>query len=103
MEKNRDQNKVGDYRWLPEFLKAFVEMSSWIAIPVIGALFLGQWLDNKYQTGNTYFFSLTAAAFIFSCLGLGKTAMKYLRRAENSKKELSKEKDLKQNGDRSGD
>ena len=60
-------------------LMAFVEMSGWIAFPVIAALFIGRALDNKYDTGYLYFLSLTALAFIISCVGIGLVGARYLK------------------------
>ena len=73
-------------------------IENWVAIPVIGALFLGQWLDNKYQTGQVYFLTLTGVAFILSIIGMGKVAIKYLKKAEKADNKLNKENDTKQDG-----
>ena len=78
MSAKSDQDK----KWLGEFIAAAVEMSGWIALPVIAALFIGQWLDEKQGTGNLYFLSLTGVAFIISCVGLGLVGKKYLVRVE---------------------
>ncbi len=80
-----------DKKWLAEFIKASVEMSGWIAVPVVAALFAGQWLDEKQQTGNLYFLSLTGLAFIISCIGLALTGKRYLAQVENKNLEDKKE------------
>lgn len=59
-------------------LNAFAQMSGAIAIPVLIALFVGRFLDQKYQTGHLYFFILTLVAFIISCVSIGVLGVKYL-------------------------
>jgi hypothetical protein len=60
-------------------LTAFAEMTGWIAFPIIAALYLGRWLDQRQDTGSLYFLSLTALAFIISCVGIGLVGAKYLK------------------------
>jgi len=55
--------------WLPLGLKMFVESSGWITLPVIGALFLGRWLDNKFDSQPIFFLGITFFAFIVSSFG----------------------------------
>jgi hypothetical protein len=73
----------------------FAESTGWIAIPVVGALYLGRYLDEKQNTGNLYFFSLTALAFIISCVGLSLIGMKYLKMLDQDK-EKKKDNESKQ-------
>ncbi|MBT7552922.1 AtpZ/AtpI family protein [bacterium] len=68
---NNEYNKLA--------LTAFAEMTGWIAFPVIAALYLGRWLDQKQDTGSLYFLSLTALAFIISCVGIGLVGAKHLK------------------------
>lgn len=60
-------------------LSTFAEMTVWIAGPIVGALYLGRYLDQKYETANLYFLSLTGLAFIISCVGISLVGMKYLK------------------------
>jgi hypothetical protein len=81
--------------WLNVGLRMFAESTGWIAIPVVGALYLGRYLDEKQSTGNLYFFSLTALAFIISCVGLSLIGMKYLKMLDQDK-EKKKDNESKQ-------
>ncbi|MCB9802432.1 AtpZ/AtpI family protein [Candidatus Nomurabacteria bacterium] len=83
-------NKQEDKELMRLGLTAFAEMSGWIAFPIIGALFLGRFLDQKYETGYLYFLSLTALAFIISMIGIGLVGMKYLKQI-NKEDKLQKE------------
>lgn len=71
-EKNNfDYNKTN--------LQIFGIISSWIIGPIVGALFLGRWLDEKNQT--EYFFTLTsvAIAFIITCVGIVREALRSIK------------------------
>ena len=84
--------------WLQIGLKMFVESTGWIAMPVVGALFLGRWLDNKYNSQPIFFLGLTILAFIISSVGIGITGVKYIKLLEKEEKEAkdSKKEDNKQ-------
>jgi len=57
-------------------MKAFSIGMSWIAGPIILALIIGNWLDEKQ--GKEYFFTLTfvGIAFIITCVGIVREALK---------------------------
>ena len=79
--KNDNKKKVNN-EWLRQGMLMFAESTGWVAFPVIGALFLGRWLDEKQGTEPLYFLSITAAAFIISSVGIGITGVKYMKRIE---------------------
>lgn len=81
--------------WLQIGLKMFAESTGWIAFPVIAALYLGRYLDQKHNSGNLYFFSLTAVAFVVSCFGLARIGMKYMSMLDQNQ-EQEKENESKQ-------
>ncbi|MBP9802178.1 AtpZ/AtpI family protein [Patescibacteria group bacterium] len=74
-------------------LTAFAQMSGLIAMPVLIALFVGRFLDQKYNTGYLYFFSLTALAFVISCVGIGVIGMKYLKQVNKEDNKLVNNKE----------
>ena len=84
----------------------FAESTGWIAFPVIGALFLGRWLDEKQGTEPLYFLSITILAFIISSIGIGMTGVKYMKRIEKAEKSQPtptkklKEKDENESGNK---
>src|SRR3989339_733484 len=83
MDKAEKDNKnQADKEWLRKALTIFAETTGWIAFPVVGALFLGRWLDEKQGTEPLYFLSITALAFIISSIGIGMTGVKYMKRIE---------------------
>lgn len=74
MNKN---NKQGEKAWWQEGMVVFAQVSGWIAGPIIAALFIGAWLDNKFQTGTFYFYVCIAVAFVVSNVGLVLGVIKY--------------------------
>lgn len=74
-------------RWWQPGIAVFGEVTGWIVVPVIVALYLGRYLDEKQGTGNLYFFGLTILAFIISCIGIALMGKRYIKMVEESKKE----------------
>lgn len=74
-------------------LTAFAQMSGAIAMPVLIALFVGRFLDQKYQSGHLYFFTLTLVAFIISCISIGVLGLKYLKEINKQDNKQNKETD----------
>lgn len=72
--KNKSQEKEPSYNKTNR--EIFAVVSSWIVGPIIFALFLGSWLDKKYN--HEFFFTLTLVgiAFIITCVGIVKEALK---------------------------
>lgn len=105
----KDKSKKDKNEWLRQGMMMFAESTGWIAFPVVGALFLGRWLDDKQGTEPLYFLSITAVAFVISSIGIGITGVKYMKRIESSdakaladkKNEVLKKKDENESRDRS--
>jgi len=74
----------------------FAQTTGWIAIPIIGALYLGRWLDAKQGTEPLYFLSITAGAFIISCIGIGTTGIRYIRQIEEEDKKNKEKNESRQ-------
>ena len=66
-----------------EPLLVFGRISGWIVAPIIGALFLGRWLDGKFGTKPWLFLATTAIAFIITVIGIMKEVNKYLETIKN--------------------
>lgn len=72
--------------WQPAFV-IFTQVSGWIAGPIILALFLGKWLDNKYQTEPWLFLICIGLAFLTSSLGIVRITLDYLKKIETEVKQ----------------
>ncbi len=79
MHKENEKNY-----WLQVGLKMFAESSGWIAVPIVGALFLGRWLDNKYDSQPLFFLCLVVLAFIISSVGIARVGIKYMKMIEKN-------------------
>lgn len=71
MKNTKKQNK--DTWWQPAVFM-FFRVSIWIAAPVLIGLFLGKWLDKRYDSEPWLFLLCIGIAFIFSMVGLVKNA-----------------------------
>lgn len=60
----------------------FVKVSSYIAVPIILASFLGKFLDEKYNTGNLLFYILIAFAFLTTIYMIWKEMKIYKKKIE---------------------
>ena len=85
-----DNDKKVKELWYMPAIRMFANVSGWIAGPIIIALFVGKWLDRKYDSSPWFFIGLTVIAFIISIAGIMKILMKYLNDIEKEAKEKRK-------------
>jgi membrane protease YdiL (CAAX protease family) len=71
--------KIKEIWWKPA-ITVFANVSVWIVVPILVALFLGKYLDSKYDSGHRFFFILIAVAFLVTIFGLVKILCKYLKK-----------------------
>ncbi|MCX6790580.1 MAG: AtpZ/AtpI family protein [Candidatus Gribaldobacteria bacterium] len=67
-------------------LQLFFQLSGWLIGPIVIALLVGQWLDQKYQTKPWIFFSCLMVAFICTCVGIVKESRQFIKDLENQGK-----------------
>jgi len=73
-----EEDKKNNIAWWQPALIMFVKLSGWIGFPIIIALFLGKWLDKKYDSEPWLLLSCIGVAFVISMVGLVKeTASEY--------------------------
>jgi len=95
MAEDKEQEKRTKIRseqtvwWLPA-ITMFIKLSVWIAAPVIIALYLGNWLDKRFQTEPWLFLLSIAIAFTVSTFGLIKSTIKEYKSIEGQNKDLKK-------------
>ncbi len=68
----------------------FARLSGWIGIPIIIALFVGKWLDKKYDTEPWLFLLSVGFAFIFSSYGIVRDSLREMKRIEKEEKDKKK-------------
>jgi len=98
-KKNKESSKEYQNYWMKLGLKIFVESAGWIALPVVGALYLGRWLDTKYETEPLFFLGITIFAFVISSIGIGMTGVKYMKMIERDEEKKKKESGSDQKGE----
>ena len=87
-----DKNNQKEAWWKPA-VTISVNISSWIAFPIIIALILGKYLDKKYNSSPWFFIGLSIIAFMVSMIAIWKILMEYLKKEEQSQK--NKQNDIK--------
>jgi F0F1-type ATP synthase assembly protein I len=87
MKKNKQENPW----WQPGML-LFGRLSGWIAGPIITALFIGKWLDRKYDSEPWIFLASVGIAFIISSVGIVREAKVVMNKIieDEKKKNLDK-------------
>jgi len=60
-------------------LRVMARLSGWIAFPIIIGTFLGQWLDQKFNTKPWLLLATIGVAFLISMYGLVINAMKEIK------------------------
>lgn len=79
--------KSGQVAWWQPAIAMFLKLSVWIAVPVIIALYLGKWLDNRYETDPWLFLTCIGLAFIVSMVGLIRSTLTEYKKIERDSKE----------------
>lgn len=77
----RDDNQ-GDKSFWQQGLSFFVQLSGWLVGPLVAALFLGKWLDKRYDTEPWLFLLSIGVAFLITSLGIIKEAMGFIKQIE---------------------
>ncbi len=89
----KDKNDL----WWGPGMAVFAEVTGWIVGPIIIALYVGRFFDNKYATEPWFFLGFTAVAFFISTYGIIKIATRFIKAAEQEIKKPIDKKDDKKN------
>ncbi len=87
MEGENNQNKS---YWWGNGLRLFFKLSAWIAGPILLAVLIGRWLDEKYKTEPWLFLLSIGIAFAVSIYGMIKDALAELKRIDIEEKKKVK-------------
>jgi len=79
---DQDQKKNIKIAWWQPALMVFLKLSVWIATPIIVALYLGEWLDKKYNSEPWIFLICIGIAFTISMIGLVSNTIKELKKID---------------------
>lgn len=81
----------GGVEWMPA-VQIFTQVSVWIVVPILLALFVGKSLDAHYGTKPIIFLVLAGIGFLFSCFGIVRVINKYMKEMKDLA-DKNKEKD----------
>lgn len=79
--------------WWQPALVIFTQVTGWIAGPIIIALFLGRWLDSRYQTEPWLFLGTMGLAFVISSFGIVKITLSYIKKIEREARDKKDDAD----------
>lgn len=68
-----------------------VNMTAWIVGPVLAGIFIGKFLDQKFNTEPWLFLASVGVCFLVSMFGLIKNALREFKRIERESKNNEKE------------
>jgi len=77
-------NKNIEKPWWRDGVILFTKVSAYIAVPIIVASLIGNFLDKKYNTGSLVFFILIAIAFVSTIFLIWKEVKIYKKITENT-------------------
>lgn len=80
--------------WWQPGLTVFAEVTGWIVVPIVVALFLGKYLDERHNSAPWYYLGLTGVAFVISTIGIVIVASKYISQIDRENKERGAAKKL---------
>ena len=76
--------------WWAMGLAAFGELTGWTVTPILAGLWIGRWLDGRYQVAPWGFLGCTGVALTVSCIGIVLVGSKYVARID---REATRDKD----------
>ena len=74
----------GNIPWWQPSVILFARMSGWIAGPIIIAVIIGKFLDNKFNTHPWMFLGSVGTAFVISIFGISRDAIKAMKIIEEA-------------------
>ena len=79
MEENKQNMNSGKGPWWKEGVQIFTQVSVWIVVPILLALFIGKALDAHFGTKPIIFLIASGVGFLFSCFGIVRVISKYMQ------------------------
>jgi F0F1-type ATP synthase assembly protein I len=65
--------------WWKDGVAIFTQVSVWIVVPILLALFVGKSLDAHFGTKPIIFLVLAGVGFLFSCFGIVRVIKNYIK------------------------
>ncbi len=81
-----NEDKKSNIPWWQPGMQLFARLSGWIGGPIIVAVFLGKYLDNRYRTEPWLFLATVGMAFVISMVMLIKIGFEEFKKIEEQSK-----------------
>lgn len=91
--------KEGEAAWWQPSLILFSRLSGWIGGPIIIALFVGKWLDERYDKEPWLFLFSIGIAFTASSIGIVREAQRAMEEIAREGEEKAKSQGENKNPD----
>lgn len=78
----REKSKVA---WWQPGMELFLRLSGWIGGPVVVAVFVGKYLDKKYDSAPWLFLGCVGISFVISMIALIYIGFKEIKKINNKK------------------
>lgn len=86
----KDNDKKNQPWWQPH-LVLFFELSGWIVVPVLMGVYIGRWLDERYNTEPWLFLVFVGVSFVISMIAIVSKTIKLMDQiTKESKKDESR-------------
>ena len=90
MSESEKNNQVQKSAFWQPAIEIFAKLTGLIAGPIIIALFVGRWLDQRYNSEPWLFLITMGIAFIISSVGIVKITLDYIKKIEKEVEEKKK-------------
>lgn len=78
--------------WWQPGIGLFVKLSSWIAGPIIVAVFVGKYLDKRYGTEPWLFLATVGVSFVVSMISMIKIGFEEFKKIESESSKAKSDK-----------
>lgn len=75
-----------DAPWWQPGMQLFLRLSGWIGGPIVVAVFLGKYLDKRYDSEPWLFLATVGISFVISMVALIKIGLEEFRKIEKENK-----------------
>jgi len=89
-KNNLDGNGAVEAWWQPALI-LFARLSAWIVMPILIGIYIGKWLDKKYNSEPWLFLGSVGVAFIISMFALITFTIKEYKKIEKESKNKDKQ------------
>lgn len=84
MEEYKKNSTQGPW-WAPG-VRLVGDVSAWIIVPIVGALVLGKFLDQRFGTEPVMFFVLAGFGFLVTGYGIFKVVRDYMKKLQKKER-----------------